>query len=99
MAGAPARDRLAIVRRAHTRRFLAMRPFPALHGGPLLGLDSTQKPSVKQAFYPSQRRGRDSNPRWTNQAHNGFRDDRLGGSLLSRCRLFVFSCPPRAIVL
>src|SRR5215211_7028896 len=68
MAGAPARDRLAIVRRARTRRFLAMRPFPALHGGPLLGLDSTEKPSVKQAFYPSQRRGRDSNPRWTNQA-------------------------------
>ena len=28
----------------------------------------------EQAFGYCKRRGRDSNPRWTNQAHNGFRD-------------------------
>jgi hypothetical protein len=38
--------------------------------------DGRPEPACEQAFRRIERRGRDSNPRWTNQAHNGFRDRR-----------------------
>src|SRR5215211_2657923 len=73
----PACDRLAIVRSARTRRHPAMRSFLTSREDPRIeGAGARGIPSM-QALYEPKRRGRDSNPRWTNQAHNGFRDRRM----------------------
>src|SRR5829696_4441381 len=47
---------------------------PAEPGARMTRADSRSESGVVQGLSGPERRGRDSNPRWTNQAHNGFRD-------------------------
>src|SRR5215211_3842904 len=93
----PACDRLAIVRSARTRRHPAMRSFLTSREDPRIEGAGARGIASMQALYEPKRRGRDSNPRWTNQAHNGFRDDRLPSKESPTCRGFESEGRPCAI--
>jgi len=73
--GPQACDRLAIVKSPRIRRFPTDEVLLALAGRPRSGSLVERDTASKRAFSARERRGRDSNPRWTNHAHNGFRDD------------------------